>query len=65
MLTFLYKCPVTGYIVQGRVAEDDKSQTRETDNYEPLTCFACGRTHLVDPKNGKVLWAGQPWSRAR
>jgi len=25
------------------------------ENYEPVTCTACGRVHLINPKSGKVL----------
>jgi hypothetical protein len=25
------------------------------DSYDPVTCTACGRVHLINPKTGKVL----------
>ena len=54
---FLYRCPVTGYRVQGFIADNPA----ETDGsiYEPLHCTLCGRIHLVDPKTGKVLDGGE------
>jgi hypothetical protein len=51
MPTFLYRCPNTGLKVQGFIADDPT----EDDNYHPVTCTACTRVHLVNPKIGKVL----------
>lgn len=53
MSTFLYRCPVTGYQVQGFVA--DKPGEPNGRAYEPLTCTICNRVHLVDPKTGRLL----------
>jgi len=50
--TFLYRCPVTGYRVQGFVADNPSEKNGHV--YEPLTCVVCKRIHLVDPKTGKV-----------
>lgn len=54
MATFLYRCPVTGYNVQGFVpghpADDNTA-------FEPVTCTVCSRVHLVNPKTGKVVGA--------
>jgi hypothetical protein len=49
-LAFVYRCSATGLKVQGHVADDLIDTT-----YEPVTCIACGRVHLVNPKSGKVL----------
>jgi hypothetical protein len=49
--TFLHRCPITGYKVQGFIA-DYPAENRHV--YEALTCLACNRIHLVDPKTGKV-----------
>jgi hypothetical protein len=46
---FLYRCPTTGYRVQGFVVPAD------SDAYEPVTCILCQRVHLVNPATGKVL----------
>jgi hypothetical protein len=62
MPTFLYRCPNTGLRVQGWIANDRTE--RDEDNFEAVTCPACGRVHLVNPKTGKVLganWRSRPW----
>ncbi len=51
MVHFTYRCPRTGQQVQGQVADD----LTNGETYEPVTCIACGRVHLVNPKSGKVL----------
>ena len=56
MATPIYQCPTTGLFVQGWFA-DNGSENR-TETYEPLTCLACRRVHLVNPKTGKVLDRG-------
>ena len=53
MATFLYRCPITGLNVQGWVADDPSE--RDEHSYEPVSCHACRRVHLVNPKTGKVL----------
>jgi hypothetical protein len=50
--TFLYRCPVTGYSVQGFIADNPTEKNGSV--FEPLTCLICHRIHLVDPKTGKV-----------
>jgi hypothetical protein len=52
MVTFLYRCPNTGMNVQGWVADDPAAQ--KDSRYETITCVACQRVHLVNPKTGKV-----------
>lgn len=47
---FIFRCPATGYSVQGLVAEP----VGDTDSYQAIKCTACARTHLVNPKTGKV-----------
>ena len=51
MAPFLYRCPNTGYRVQGFVAED----VSDPDTYEPVTCVMCQQVHLVNPATGTVL----------
>jgi len=51
MFHFIYRCPRTGQQVQGWTADD----LTEVEIYEPVTCTACGRVHLINPKSGKVL----------
>ena len=55
MPPFLYRCPNTGYRVQGFVAEDVSRE--KSERYETVTCIACQRVHLVNPASGKVLGA--------
>jgi DNA-directed RNA polymerase subunit RPC12/RpoP len=50
MISFTYRCPRTGQQVHGHFADDLISET-----YEPVTCTACGSTHLVNPKTGRLL----------
>ncbi len=50
MTTFIFRCPVTGYSVQGLVAEP----VPDADTYQSILCTACARNHLVNPKTGKV-----------
>ncbi len=52
MATFLYRCPNTGFRVQGY----SPNQTSDDDNsYEAVTCVMCKRVHLVNAATGKVL----------
>jgi hypothetical protein len=50
MTAFLFRCPATGYSVQAVVADP----VPDGDVYQSVTCTACSRTHLVNPKTGKV-----------
>jgi hypothetical protein len=47
MPPFLYRCPTTGYRVQGFIAEE-----LPADTYEAVACTACRRVHLVNPTTG-------------
>jgi len=52
MPPFLYRCPNTGFQVQGYSPEqtsDDES------SYEAITCLICKQLHLVNLATGKVL----------
>ena len=51
MATFLFHCPYTHALVHGYVAD----QVRDDDVYETIKCTACTRTHLVNPKTGRVI----------
>jgi hypothetical protein len=55
MTTFIYRCPATGYNVQGLLADHQRGTGGNANAFESVTCTACGRVHLVDPKTGKVL----------
>jgi hypothetical protein len=54
MPTFLFKCPSTGYRVQGFVAEEDNVQE---GTFVPVNCPVCAQVHLVDPKTARVAGA--------
>jgi hypothetical protein len=51
MGSFVYRCPRTGLTVHGWIADEPVSG----EAYEPVTCTACGRVHLINPKTGKIL----------
>jgi len=52
MISFTYRCPRTGQNVHGHIADD---LIGSSDAYEPVVCTACGATHLVNAKTGKLL----------
>ncbi len=52
MPLFMYRCPNTGYRVQGFSAEDIAEDQK---NYEHVTCPVCRQVHLVNPATGVVL----------
>jgi hypothetical protein len=54
MAPFLYRCPNTGFRVQGWSVNDD---SENGDVYESVNCLACSRLHLVNPKTGRTLGA--------
>jgi len=57
MAPFLYRCPATGFRVQGWVNDDEPDEDgRET--YEGVPCPLCRRLHFVNSKTGKVLGFG-------
>ena len=55
MFTILFRCPNTGYPVQGWFAHGMSRDCK--DIFEGVICLACGGVHLVNPKTGKVLGA--------
>jgi hypothetical protein len=56
MRTYLYRCPITGFKVQG-YSPDQTADDDDADTYEAVRCPACAQMHLVNPVSGKV--AGQ------
>jgi hypothetical protein len=56
MPPFVYRCPNTG------MKADDPT---EGENYEPITFTICTRLHLVNPKAGRVLEAGEDRAERR
>jgi hypothetical protein len=57
MALFIYRCPSTGLNVQGWIADDPTEG--EAESYEVVTCTACTRVHLVNPKTSRVLGADE------
>jgi hypothetical protein len=55
MPLFIYRCPKTGYRVQGFTAEDISENQHV---YEPATCTVCHQIHHVNPHTGAVLREG-------
>jgi len=55
MAIFLFKCPTTGYQIQGRFAAEDEAA--EEGTFVPVNCSVCAQVHLVDPKTTKVAEA--------
>jgi hypothetical protein len=53
MPTFIYRCPITGFRVQGHAPESAHEDKGE--HFELVTCTACKRVHLVNPKTGKLI----------
>ena len=54
-IVFLYQCPTLGLRVQGWA--EDAGAEDGADAYEAVTCSACARMHLVNPKTGRTLAA--------
>ena len=52
MPPFMYRCPNTGDLVQGFVAEE---MSGDASSIEPVTCLICLQVHYVNPATGKVL----------
>ena len=52
MPTFIYRCPNTGYLIQGATSEEASD---DGERYVPVTCDLCRRVHLVKPATGEVL----------
>jgi hypothetical protein len=53
MAPFLYRCPNTGYRVQGFVDEE----VSDDQTCVSITCIMCRQIHLVNPSTGKVVGA--------
>jgi hypothetical protein len=50
MRPFMFRCPNTGYIVQGQA--DDPAPDEKPHTYHQVTF--CGGYHFVDPTTGEV-----------
>jgi len=54
MPPFVFRCPNTGFHVQGLTPDDDESEGAGNDVFVGVTCLACGSMHLINPKTGKT-----------
>jgi hypothetical protein len=52
MPPFMYRCPNTGDLVRGFVAEE---MSGDASSIEAVTCLICLQVHYVNPATGKVL----------
>ena len=59
MAVFIYRCPSTGLNVQGWTAD---APTQDDATFEPVSCTACTRVHLVNPQTGKVVGADDSYA---
>lgn len=59
MSTLIFRCPLTGYNVQGWVAEEIRTEESTQEIFVTLGCSACGLTHLVNPASREVLGPGK------
>ena len=50
----LFRCPVTGKLVQHFIAEI-ATDTQGYDRFESVKCLACGLSHMINVTTGKVL----------
>lgn len=55
MTAVIFHCPNVNLRVQGYTAD----YAAKDDAFVPVTCLACNRVHMVNPKTGKVLGADQ------
>jgi hypothetical protein len=53
MPPFIFRCPNTGFHVQGFTPEDESEGASNV--VVGVTCLACGSVHLVNPKTGKTV----------
>ena len=61
-VVFVYRCPNTSLNVQGRI--DGELTDHEADCYEAVTCMACTRVHLVNPKTGRLFGEEEAFSQS-
>ena len=59
MSTVIFRCPRTGFNVQGWMAEETPAEAA-AQVFVSVPCSACGQAHLVDPASGAVLGGDSP-----
>lgn len=55
MHSFTYRCPSTGYRVEGHEIADVAPSTRPLKTYVAERCPACTGLHIVNPETGILL----------
>jgi hypothetical protein len=59
MMSFTYRCPATGYVVEGferiDVTVDGAPAERPLRTYVAERCPACTGMHIVNPETGALL----------
>jgi hypothetical protein len=60
MTAFTFRCPNTALLVQGW----SDTEVTADDNYEAVTCTACGRVHFVSARTGSVVAVSRPSTSA-
>ncbi|MFO1079791.1 MAG: hypothetical protein U1E23_04085 [Reyranellaceae bacterium] len=55
MNSFTYRCPSTGYQVEGHEVADIVPTTRPLKTYVAERCPACTGLHIVNPETGILL----------
>jgi len=58
MPPFIFRCPNTGFRVQGFAPDNDGSEGTGDDVFIGVTCLACRSVHFVNPKTGKTAGEG-------
>ena len=53
MPPFIFRCPNTGFRVQGFAPDNDESEGGD-DVFVGVTCLACGSVHFVNSNTGKT-----------
>ncbi|MGZ5906872.1 MAG: hypothetical protein ACXWKQ_16120 [Reyranella sp.] len=55
MVKFVYRCPTTGYQLEGREAEPGPAAASVLVTFVAEFCPACGGLHIVNPATGKLM----------
>ena len=60
MIAFPYRCPTTGYRLEGRRAAPPAAASPMV-TYVAEHCVACGGLHIVNPATGRLM--SEEWTR--
>jgi hypothetical protein len=62
MIIFTYRCPATGYRIEGHGPDPAAAGASPLTTYVAETCPACGGLHIVNPATGRLLSEEAPVS---